>query len=115
MSFVRSNLLKKVVFERAPDLVIADLPYGEQEDALTHEDGDAHTHMPAKLMFPRGLALSVYVQLVENVLEMGFSPAFVFEVGLVEDQLVNSAFSFTSFRLEVIRRDGFGLATQQRA
>lgn len=110
VEFFRSSLCRGVDLDTPPDVVIADLPYGEERHALSHEAGPAHSHLPVTSTFPTGGPLSVYGDLLDAVAERGWQ-CFVFcEIGLVEDHIVTADLGRPGFSVQIRRREGHGVA-----
>lgn len=110
VEFFRSSLCRGVDLDTPPDIVIADLPYGEERHALSHEAGPAHDHLPVTSTFPKGGPLSVYGDLLDAVAERGWQCRVFCEIGLVEDHVVAADLGGRGFGVQIQRREGHGVA-----
>lgn len=110
IEFFRSSLGIAVALDTAPDMIVANLPYGEARHALEHEGGSAHAHLPVTSTFPQGGALSLYSALLDAMAERGWAAPVYCEIGLVEDEVVMADLGRPGRSIAIRRRGGHGVA-----
>ncbi len=94
-----------------PDVIVADLPYGDPSRSYSDEERTAHRNQPETSVFPRGGPLSAYVELLDQILERGWRSRLVFEIGRIDDTTVNRDLSSSEILVEIIRTQNNGFVT----
>lgn len=114
VKFVKSHLLKKVELDRNPNIIIANLSYRKRQFLSPGEADSSHEHLPLPPIASAHSSLSIYSDLIDNILQLGFRPDFILEVGHVGDAIVQRKLQFPSYKTEIIRHMGFGFAIVTR-
>jgi methylase of polypeptide subunit release factors len=72
----------------APDVVVADMPYGDAHYILASIDLREFNHMPPQSLFDMRGLIFAYKELLESLTRRSWHPIVYFETGKVEKDLV---------------------------
>ena len=113
VEFVRSSFCRGVEFDDAPDVIVADLPYGESSRSYSDNERAIHSNQPETAVFPRGGPVSAYVELVEQVSERGWQSKLLVEIGRIKDSVVKQELEDSEHQVEIVRTqdNGFVILT----
>lgn len=74
----------------SPDLIIADLPWGDEEHILETSNHEYHPYLPKIALFhPEGI-LSAYLELIESIQRKHWKTTLLFESGTISKEEIAS-------------------------
>jgi release factor glutamine methyltransferase len=73
-----------------PALVVADLPWGDDDHLLESSGVERHSYMPKIALFHPGGIMGAYLELIESILKRGWETTLLFESGVMTEQEVLS-------------------------
>lgn len=72
-----------------PDIIVADLPYGNRKYLLDSNEEDGRKFAPLAFFHPLGI-LQAYVELIQSIKEKKWSSKTVIETGPLEEPIIHS-------------------------
>ncbi len=91
INFIKSDLVDELHLK--PDLIIANLPWGDNEHLLLSNNKEELSFMPPIAVFAQDNLLGAYIRLCNQVQEKKWRTTLIIETGCISSQFIKEAFT----------------------